>query len=151
MHDRNRQRPRSSFRQLASVEERSLSKERAQRGDPTVAGVGQHGFHGSLAVGHLPPVNGRTSSGMNAALAQDALERLSEGATGLVAGSKPKIFRLSTFVASRDSERGRWPTLHDAPHGLFQQAILISLRSVGAEQPNAFGTSRPASSLRRSS
>ena len=111
-----------------------MSKERAQRGDPPVAGVWQHRFHGPLAAGHLPAVNGRTSPGMDAALAQDALESLSECAAGLVGGSKPKVLRASALVASRDPERRRWPALHDAPHGLFQQTILILLRSVGAEQ-----------------
>ena len=113
-----------------------MSKERAQRGDPSVAGVWQHRFHGPLAAGHLPAVNGRTSPGMDAAPAQDALKRLSESAAGVAGGSKPKLFRASALVASRDSERGRWPALHDSPHGLFQQTILILLRCVGAEQQN---------------
>ena len=73
---------------------------------------------------------------MDAALAQGALERLSESAAGFVGGSKPKLFRASALVTSRDSGGGRRPTLHDAPHGLFQQSILILLRSVGAEQQN---------------
>ena len=113
-----------------------MPKERAQRGDPPVAGVWQHRFHAPLAAGHLPAVDGRTSSGMDAALAQGALERLSESAAGLVGGSKPKVLRASALVASRDSERRRWPTLHDAPHGFLQQTILILLRSVRAEQQN---------------
>jgi hypothetical protein len=107
-----------------------MSKERAQRGDPPVAGVWQHRLHGPLAAGHLPTVNGRASSSMDAALAQGALERLSKCAARLVGGSKPKLLRASPFVASRDSEGGRRPTLHNAPHGLFQQTILILLRSV---------------------
>ena len=71
---------------------------------------------------------------MDAALAQGALESLSESAAGLVGGSKPKVLRASALVASRDPERRRRPALHDAPHCLLQQTILILLRSVGAEQ-----------------
>ena len=111
-----------------------MPKDRAQRGDPPVAGVWQHRFHGPLAAGHLPAVNGRASPGMDAALAQGALESLSESAAGLVGGSKPKVLRASALVAPRDSEGRRRPALHDAPHGLLQQTILILLRSVGAEQ-----------------
>lgn len=111
-----------------------MSKERAQRGDSPVAGVWQHRFHCSLAAGHLPAVNSRASSGMDAALAQGALEGLSESAAGLVGGSKPKVLGASALVASRDSEGGRRPTLHDAPHGLFKQTVLLLLWSVGSEQ-----------------
>ena len=111
-----------------------MSKERAQGGDPPVTGVWQHCFHAAQAVGHLPAVHGRTSSNMDAALAQGALESLSECAARLVDGPKPKIFRLSALVAPRDPERRRWPALHDSPHGFLQQTILIFLRSVRAEQ-----------------
>jgi hypothetical protein len=71
---------------------------------------------------------------MDAALAQGSLESLSERAAGLVGGSKPKVLRVSALVASRDSEGGRGPALHDSPHGLFEQTIRILLWSVGAEQ-----------------
>ena len=111
-----------------------MPKERAQRGDPPVAGVGQHRFHAPQAAGHLPPVNGRASSGMDAALAQDALESLLERAAGLLGGSKPEVLRASALVAPRDPERRRRPALHDAPHGLLQQTILTLLRPVGAEK-----------------
>jgi hypothetical protein len=113
-----------------------MSKEGAQGGNPPVAGVWQHRLHGPLAAGHLPAVHGRTSPGMDAAPAQDALKRLSESAAGLFGRSKPKGFRASTLIASRDTERRRWPTLHDAPHGFLQQTILILLRPMGTEQQN---------------
>ena len=71
---------------------------------------------------------------MDAALAQDALERLSECAVGLLGGSKPEVLRASALVAPRDPEGRRRPALHDAPHGLLQQTILSLLRPVGAEK-----------------
>jgi hypothetical protein len=113
-----------------------MSKERAQRGDPPIAGVWQHRLHGPLTAGYLPTVNGRASSSMNAALAQGAFERLSESAAGLFGGSKPKGLGAAALVASRDSEGGWRPTFHDSPHGLFQQTILVLLRFAGAEQQN---------------
>jgi hypothetical protein len=139
MHDRHPQWPGSSFRQFASVEKRCMPQKRAQRGDPPVAGVWQRRFHCSLATGHLPAVNTRASSGMHAALAQGALESLSKSAAGLVAGSKPKLFRASALVTSRDSEGGRRPSLNDAPHSLLEQTVLILLRTVGAEKKCIFG------------
>jgi hypothetical protein len=111
-----------------------LSKERAQRGDSPVAGIRQHRFHGSLAVGRLLPVNGRTSSGMDAALAQDALERLLECAAGIAGRSQPEVLRASALVAPRDPERRRRPTLDDAAHRFLQQTILTLFRPVGAEK-----------------
>ena len=97
-------------------------------------GVWQHRLLAPLGAGHLPAVNGRASSSMDAALAKSALESLPECAAGLVGGSKPKLFCVSTLVASRDSERGRGSTLDDAPHRVFQQTILILHRSLGSEQ-----------------
>jgi hypothetical protein len=96
-----------------------MPQKRAQRGDPPVAGVWQYHLHGPLAVGHLPGVNSRTSSGMDAALAQGAFESLPECAAGLVGRAKPKILLASAVVAASDPERRRRPTLHDAPDGLF--------------------------------
>jgi hypothetical protein len=110
-----------------------MPQKRAQRGDPPVAGVWQHRLHGPLAAGHLPAVNGRASPSMDTALAQGSLESLSESAAGIV-GSKPKVFRASPLVASRDSEGWRWPALHNAPHRLLQQTILSLLPPVGAEK-----------------
>ena len=88
MHDGNSHCPEPSLRQLAAVEERSIPKQRAQRGDAPVARVRQRRFHPSQAARHLPVVNGRAWSGMHAALAQDSFEGLPEGAAGPLGGSK---------------------------------------------------------------
>ena len=109
-----------------------MSKEGAQGGNPPVAGVWQHCFHAAQAAGHLPAVNGWASPGMDAAPAQDVFESLSESAAGIVGGSKPKLLRPSSLVASRDSEGGWRPALHDAP------SILMLLRSMRAEQQNVW-------------
>ena len=98
-----------------------MPKQRAQRGDPAVAGIWHYRLHGPPAAGHLPTIDRWASPSMDAALAKGALESLPEYAAGLVAGSKPKLFRASALVAAGDPERRRRPALNDAPHRILQQ------------------------------